>query len=311
MSSTSSTEADVPVQTPVGVGSPPEPPQQTVRRHRSSRTGSTVGRTVTYVILLIGSVAFLLPFAWMISTSLKPQEQVYAFPIEWIPKPFQWSNYVEVFDAAPMARYIVNTCILTFFGVLGSLVGSSIAAYAFARMRFPGRDAMFFIMLATMMVPAWVTLIPSYIIFGKLHWLDTYLPLLVPAFFALPFNTFLLRQFFLGIPVELEDAAKIDGAGTIRIFLSIVLPLAKPALIIVAIFSFLAHWNEFLGPLVYLQSQDKFPLSLGIMNFVGEQSQDFALMMTGATIAMLPCIILFFIAQRWFIQGIVITGVKG
>jgi len=299
-----------PVQVPVGRGSPPEPPQP-VRQHRSRQTGPGVGKGASYLVLLIGSAAFLLPFAWMISTSLKTQEQVYAFPIEWIPKPFQWSNYVDVFAAAPMARYILNTCILTFFGVLGSLVGSSIAAYAFARMRFPGRDAMFFVMLATMMVPTWVTLIPSYIIFGKVHWLDTYLPLIVPAFFALPFNTFLLRQFFLGIPVELEDAAKIDGAGTIRIFFSIVLPLAKPALIIVAIFSFLAHWNEFLGPLVYLQSQDKFPLSLGIMNFVGEQSQNFALMMGAATIAMLPCIILFFIAQRWFIQGIVITGVKG
>jgi ABC-type glycerol-3-phosphate transport system permease component len=307
----SDTQEEVPIRPLLTPGESPATEQTPIRRHRSRRLGSPIGKVISYVVLAVGSIAFLLPFAWMITTSLKTQEQVYAFPIEWIPHPFKWSNYAEIFQVAPMARYILNTCILTFLGVLGSLLGSSIAAYAFARLRFPGRDVMFFIMLATMMVPTWVTIIPSYIMFGYLRWLDTYLPLIVPAFFALPFNTFLLRQFFLGIPVELEDAAKIDGAGTVRIFVSIVLPLAKPALIIVAIFSFLTHWNEFLGPLIYLQSQDKFPLSLGVMNFVGEQSQNYALMMGAATIAMLPCIVLFFIAQRWFMQGVVITGVKG
>lgn len=277
------------------------------RRHPRRLTG----RTVIFLVLVAGSVAFLLPFFWMVTTSLKTRQQIFAFPIQWIPHPVLWHNYVDLFRAAPFARYIWNTIVLTFFGVLGSVTGSSIAAYAFARLRFPGRDVLFFVMLATMMVPGWATLIPQFIMFGEFGWLDTYLPILVPGFFALPFNTFLLRQFFLSIPLELEDAARIDGAGTIRIFTRIVIPLSKPALIMVGLFAFLYYWNEFLGPLIYLQTQDKFPLSLGIVNFVGEQSANYALMMAAATVAMAPCIFVFFLAQRWFIQGIVITGVKG
>jgi ABC-type glycerol-3-phosphate transport system permease component len=210
-----------------------------------------------------------------------------------------------------MWTYLRNTVILTVLGVIFSLIGSSIAAYAFARLRFPGRDVMFFVMLATIMIPSWATLIPTYIMFGKLGWLDTYLPILLPALFATPFNTFLLRQFFLSIPQELEDAAKVDGAGTLRCFLLIVVPMARSALLIVGLFAFLYYWNDFLGPLIYLSSDSKFPISLGIMNFAGQQVQDFALMMAAATVAIAPCVILFFIAQRWFIQGIVITGVKG
>lgn len=268
-------------------------------------------KIVTYLVLVVGSIAFLLPFAWMVTTSLKTRQQIFTFPVQWIPHPFVWHHYVELFEVAPFARYIWNTVILTFFGVLGSVTGSSIAAYAFARLRFPGRNALFFVMLSTLMVPAWATIIPQFIMFGKLGWLDTYLPILVPGFFALPFNTFLLRQFFLTIPVELEDSARIDGAGSMRIFTTIVLPLSKPALVMVGLFAFLYYWNEFLGPLIYLQSQDKFPLSLGIVNFVGEQSGNYALMMAAATVAMAPCVLLFFLAQRWFIQGVVITGVKG
>lgn len=278
------------------------------RRHPVRRNG---GKVVIFIVLLAGSVAFLLPFAWMVTTSVKTRQQIFTFPIQWVPHPFVWRNYVDLFRTAPFARYLWNTVILTFFGVLGSVTGSSIAAYAFARLRFPGRNALFFVMLATMMVPAWATLIPQFIMFGEFGWLDTYLPILIPGFFALPFNTFLLRQFFLSIPLELEDAARIDGAGTIRIFTRIVLPLSKPALIMVGLFAFLYYWNEFLGPLIYLQSQDKFPLSLGIVNFVGEQNGNYALMMAAATVAMAPCILVFFLAQRWFIQGIVITGVKG
>ncbi|QDP95374.1 carbohydrate ABC transporter permease [Microlunatus elymi] len=265
----------------------------------------------SYALLLVGAATFLLPFAWMLSTSLKTPDEIYAYPIKWIPKHPQWHTYADLFADGSFLRYILNTILITVLGVTFSLVGSSFAAYAFARLRFPGRDAMFFVMLATIMVPAWATVIPSYVMFGLLGWLDTYLPILVPALFATPFNTFLLRQFFLSIPRELEDAAKVDGAGTLRCFVTIVLPLAKPALIIVALFAFLFYWNEFLGPLIYLSSQDKFPISLGIMNFAGEKSQDFASMMAAATVAMAPCVVLFFIAQRWFVQGVVITGVKG
>lgn len=266
---------------------------------------------ISYLVLILGSLAFLFPLAWLISTSLKTQEQILIYPIQWIPEPVKWSNYAEIFEVAPFWTYIANTVVLTVLGVAGSLVGSSIAAYAFAKLRFPGRDFFFLVMLSTMMVPSWATLIPSYVLFAKIGWLDSYLPILVPAFFAVPFNTFLLRQFFLSIPNELDEAARIDGASTFRTFLSIAVPMAKPALIIVALFSFLLYWNEFLLPLVYVQSSDKYPLSLGVANFIGLQNQDFALAMTGAAIAIAPCLILFFIAQRWFIQGVVITGVKG
>lgn len=268
-------------------------------------------RGVSYLILTLGSVAFLVPFWWMVSTSLKTPEEVYAYPIRWIPATPQWQNYSELFTDGPFLRYLLNTVLITFVGVSFSLIGSSFAAYAFARLRFPGRDVLFFIMLATIMVPAWATVIPSFIMFGLLGWLDTYLPILAPAIFATPFNTFLLRQFFLSIPRELEDAAKVDGASTLRCFLTIVLPMSKPALVIVALFAFLFYWNEFLTPLIYLSTQDKFPISLGIMNFAGEKAQDYAGMMAAATVAMAPCVVLFFIAQRWFVQGIVITGVKG
>ena len=166
-------------------------------------------------------------------------------------------------------------------------------------------------MLATIMIPNWATLIPTYILFGKLGWLDTYLPILLPALFATPFNTFLLRQFFLSIPQELEDAAKVDGASTLRCFFQIVIPMSRSALMIVGLFAFLYYWNDFLGPLIYLSSDNKFPISLGIMNFAGQQVQDFALMMCAATVAIAPCVLLFFVAQRWFMQGVVITGVKG
>lgn len=268
-------------------------------------------RGVSYLVLTVGSIAFLVPFWWMVSTSLKTPEEVYAYPIKWIPATPQWQNYTELFTDGPFVRYLLNTVLITVVGVTFSLIGSSFAAYAFARLRFPGRDVLFFIMLATIMVPAWATVIPSFVMFGLLGWLDTYLPILVPALFATPFNTFLLRQFFLSIPRELEDAAKVDGASTLRCFLTIVLPMSRPALIIVALFAFLFYWNEFLTPLIYLSTQDKFPISLGIMNFAGEKAQDYAGMMAAATVAMAPCVVLFFIAQRWFVQGIVITGVKG
>ncbi|MEU0090763.1 carbohydrate ABC transporter permease [Kribbella sp. NPDC006257] len=276
-----------------------------------SSPADTGRKAASYLVLLLGSTAFLLPFVWMVTTSLKTPEEIYAYPIRWIPQTPQWHNYADLFRDGPFLRYILNTVLISGIGVLFSLIGSSFAAYAFARLRFPGRDKLFFVMLATIMIPAWTTLIPSYIMFGYLGWLDTYLPILVPALFATPFNTFLLRQFFLSIPRELEDAAKVDGAGTFRCFFRVILPMSKPPLIIVAIFAFLFYWNEFLGPLVYLSSQEKFPISLGIMNFAGERTQDYGQMMAAATVAMAPCILLFLISQRWFVQGVVITGVKG
>jgi ABC-type glycerol-3-phosphate transport system permease component len=247
----------------------------------------------------------------MVTTSLKTKAEIFSYPITLLPAVPQWHHYVELFTAQPFLQYILNTLLYTVIGVIGSLVGSSCAAFAFARMRFRLRGPAFAVMMATVMIPSWVTLIPAYIMFSRIGWLDTYLPLLVPAFFAAPVNTFLLRQFFRSIPKEIEEAARIDGAGNLRFFFMILLPLSKSALLVIAIFSFVFYWNDFMGPLIYLTSQGKFPIQLGILNFVGENTQDYALMMAGATLAILPCVVLFFIAQRWFIQGIVITGVKG
>lgn len=270
---------------------------------------------VTYVVLLSGSFVLLIPFAFMLSTSLKTLDQIYTWPIQWIPHPFAWQNYPEVFEIEPLfLRYIINTVIVTFFGIIGNLFGSTHAAYSFARLRYPGRRFLFLVMISTMMVPGWVTLIPTFLLFKAFGWVNTYFPLIVPAFAAQPFYTFLLRQFFLTIPTELEDAARIDGASAYGCFARIILPLTKPALATVAIFSFFFHWNDFLAPLIYLQDQEKFTIPLGIAAFQGDVTGaqfNFALMMAAATIALLPCVVLFFLAQRLFIQGIVITGVKG
>ncbi len=269
-------------------------------------------RTITvYLILFAGAVILMIPLFWMFSTSIKPKDQVYSYPIVWIPREFIWENYLLVFQKLPFPRYLFNSAFLSLFGIVGNLLGSSLAAYGFARFRFPGRTFLFVVMLSTLMVPAWVTMIPMFIMFKELNWLNSYLPLLVPHFFAQPFYTFLLRQFFLAIPKEIDEAARIDGASTFRIFWQIYLPLSRPALITVAIFSFFYHWNELLMPLIYLQTQDKFPVALGIASFSSEQFQDFSLMMAAALIAMAPLLIIFFIAQRLFIQGVVMTGVKG
>jgi ABC-type glycerol-3-phosphate transport system permease component len=277
----------------------------------SQRRSARLKAAVTYAILGLGAVVMLIPFAWLLSTSFKPQQQVFTFPIQWIPHPFVWSNYADVFRTSPFARYLVNTAVITAVGVLGSLIGSSIAAYAFARIRFRGRNAMFAVMLATLMVPPWTVIIPTYIFFGKIGWLNTYLPILVPAFFATPFNTFLMRQFFMTVPFEMEEAARVDGASRWRIFIRIVLPLARPAMIMVAIFGFFYYWNEFLLPLIYLQSQNLYPVSVGVANYASSQAQNYPLMMAASMIALIPPLAMFFGFQRWLIQGIVVSGVKG
>lgn len=266
---------------------------------------------LTYLVLIPGTLLFLYPLLWMISTSLKPKHQIFTYPIEWIPDTWMWSNYGEVFNQVPFWTYTVNTAIITVIGVVGTLFGSSLAAYGFARFRFPGKDALFVLMLSTMMVPIWVTLIPSFLMFRWFGWLNSYLPILVPAFFAQPFYTFLLRQFFMTVPIDLEDAARIDGANRLQIFLNIMLPLSRPALATVAIFAFFFYWNEFLLPLIYIQDQSKFPISVGISAFVSEYRSDFALMMAASGMALAPPMIVFFLAQRYFIQGFVLSGVKG
>ncbi len=280
-------------------------------KHESGRPMGFSEYLFTYVVMLAGTVVLLIPFAWMLATSVKPLDEVYTYPIVWIPSRLVLENYLDVFKNMPFGRYLWNSTVLSVLGIMGNILGSSLAAFSFARLRFPGRTVFFIVMLSTMMVPVWVTMVPTFILFSWLDWLDTYLPILVPAFFAVPFFTFLLRQFFLGIPLEMEEAARIDGCSSLGVFLRIFLPLSMPALATVAIFSFFFHWNDLLGPLIYLRTQLKFPVALGISSFQSEQYANFALMMAAATMALLPLLVVFFFAQRLFIQGVVITGVKG
>jgi ABC-type glycerol-3-phosphate transport system permease component len=252
----------------------------------------------------------MIPLAWTLSTSLSDLGEVFQWPIRWIPDPVRWDNYREAMRIQPFGLYFLNTTYITIATVIGQLISSSLVAFAFARLRWRGRDMLFVVVLATMMLPNQVTLIPQFVIFSRLGWINTYLPLIVPAFFGAPFYIFLLRQFYMSIPLELDDAAKIDGASPFQVYSRIVLPLSMPALAAVAIFQFQHAWNLFLEPLLYLHSNEKWVLSLGLRNFVGEYIQWWNLMMAASVIVMLPMLIIFFIGQRYFIQGVVFTGVK-
>ncbi|GAH54781.1 unnamed protein product, partial [marine sediment metagenome] len=252
-----------------------------------------------------------LPFLWMLSTSLKPSNQIFIFPPKWIPHPFKWSNYPEGWTILPFTTFLKNTTIITGLSVLGNLISCSLVAFAFARLRCHTRNFLFMLMLSTMMIPYQVIIIPQFIIFKTLNWIDTFKPLIVPAWLGYPFFIFLLRQFFMTIPFELDDAAKIDGCSALRIYWSIMLPLSKPALAAVAIFSFVGNWNNFMGPLIYLSSAEKYTLALGLQLFQGQYMIEMGLLMAASVLVLLPIIIVFFFAQKYFIQGITLTGLKG
>jgi ABC-type glycerol-3-phosphate transport system permease component len=249
----------------------------------------------------------------MISTSLKRPGDVYLYPPVWFPAVPQWGNYAEVMRVADFGRYFLNSALVSSLTVIGSVLSGAMAGYSFARLRSPGRNLIFVILLSTLMLPDTVTIVPRFVVFQRLDWLNTFYPLIVPAFFGNAFYIFLLRQFFMTIPPELEDAARIDGASSQQIFLRIMLPLAIPALVTVAIFSFIGSWNDFFHPLIYLNSSDMYTVALGVANFqgstrVGPQMQ---LLMAASFLATLPVLIVFFLAQRFFIRGIVFTGIKG
>ena len=270
-----------------------------------------LGKLVVHAVLVIGAAILMTPLAWMLSTSLKPLGKVFFFPPEWIPNPPLWSNYVEVFQVVPFARYVFNTATITLFDVVGKVISCSLVAFSFARLRWRFRDALFVLMLATMMLPHQVTMIPQFVLYRHLGWIDTYLPLVLPNWFGGPFLTFLLRQFFMTIPLELDDAARIDGASIFGIYWRIMLPLAKPAVAAVAIFMFNSAWNAFLLPLIYLHSREKYTIALGLRSFQDQYYTEWHLLMGASLIAMMPVLLIFFFAQKYFIQGIVFTGVKG
>jgi ABC-type glycerol-3-phosphate transport system permease component len=248
----------------------------------------------------------------MLSTALKENSEVFLFPPRWIPTTLNWDNFVKGLTFLPFARYFGNTSLITFGAVVGQMVSSPMVAFAFARLRARHKETIFILILATMMLPWQVTMIPLFIGFKTIGLVDTFVPLILPNFFGGAFYIFLLRQFFLTISPELMDAAKIDGCGYFAIFFRVYLPLSKPALAAVAIFTFMGNWNDFMGPLVYLSKNDNWTLTLGLSRFTGMYGNTaWNLLMAASLITVLPCIILFFFAQRYFIQGIVITGVKG
>ena len=264
-----------------------------------------------HVVLLALGLMFVAPLLWMISSSLKGNAELFKSDPSWIPHPIRWQNYPDALTYIPFATYLRNTLTICFFGVLGCLVSCSLVAYGFSRIEWPGRDALFFLLLATMMLPAQVTMIPSFLLFRWLGWYGSFKPLIIPSFLGGAFYVFLLRQFFLTIPKELSEAARIDGADEFTTFSRVILPLAKPALATVALFTFLHHWNDFLGPLIYLKDQSSYTLALGLQQFLNAYRSEWGLLMATSTVVTAPIVVLFFFTQRTFIRGIAMTGSKG
>ncbi len=279
-------------------------------RATPSKSRISLSHLIIHAILIVGGIVLMLPLAWMLSTALKDLGSVMIVPPQWIPDVAHWDNFVEVFRTTPFARYVLNTFIVTILSVIGKVLSCSLVAYSFARMRWRGRNILFLIMLATMMLPSQVTLIPQFVMFRQLGWIDTYIPLILPHWLGGPFLTFLLRQYFMTIPRELDDAARIDGASYLGIFWRIILPMSKPGLAAVAIFTFNSSWNDFLGPLIYLHTPDKYTLAMGLRAFQDQYVTQWNLLMAASLMAIIPVVAIFFFAQKYFIQGIVFTGIK-
>lgn len=268
-------------------------------------------RTLAYLCLIMASAFFIIPFVWLISTSLKPLTQIFTFPPQWIPHPIQWSNYSRAVEYIHFWTYLKNTAIITIFSTLGVIVSCPLVAYSFAKLEWRGRGILFFVTLAVMMIPGQVTMIPLFLLFTKLGWVGTSLPLIVPQFFGVPIYIFLTRQFFLGLPDALREAARLDGASEFRIYLQIMFPLAKSAILAVALFQFMASWTDFMGPLLYLTNEPSYTVSLGLQQFQSQKGSEWGLLMAVSTLMTLPIIILFFFLQKTFISGITFSGIKG
>jgi len=261
-------------------------------------------------LLVLLAALFLGPFLWLISTSLKPEAEVFSSSVNWIPHPVMWSNYASAVNEFPFVQYFLNTMYICVPVVIGATASSSFVAYGFARVKWPGREALFVVVLATLILPYQVTMIPLFLLFRSFGWLNTYLPLIVPSFFGNAFFIFLFRQFYLGLPSELSDAARIDGCSDLGIYWRIILPLSRPVLATAAIFSFIGAWSDFLGPLIYLTDASKYTLSIGVQQVMGQEPHWTQLMAIGVVMT-LPILILFFFVQRAFIEGISFSGIKG
>lgn len=270
---------------------------------------------LSYLVLIGLSLVFITPLLWLISSSLHSLEGVFAVPFDWLPDPLHWENYRDAMTILPFARYLGNTVVITAAVIFGTVFSSTLVAYGFARLKFRGRSTLFGLCIATMLLPGQVTMIPLYVLFARLGWVDTFLPLIVPAFFGSPFYIFLLRQFFRSIPYEYDEAARLDGAGPFRIYWNIILPLARPAIATVVIFSFVGVWNDFFNPLIYINSFEKATLTLGL-NFlktqiIGSGITQWQILMAASVLVLIPNVVIFFLAQRHFIKGIQMGGLRG
>ncbi len=286
---------------------------RTGARAKSAR-GVDVPRILTYAILAAGAFVMLFPLYWMVATSLKLLPETRQFPPVWFPLPPRWGNYAEALRFQPFGRYFLNSFLIAAPVVIGDAIVSSFVAYGFARLRFPGRDAIFMVLVSTMMVPFIVRLVPLFLIFQRLGWINSYWPLIVPSLFGTPFHIFLLRQFYRALPGDLAEAARLDGLNEFGIWWRIYVPLSKPAIATVAIFAFQQSWNDFLAPLIFLNDNKKYTVALGLANMLsqsGASTQYWNLLMASAAMAVVPMILLFVIFQRYFVRGIALSGVKG
>ena len=286
------------------------------RENRVARARKIIGRTLIYLIAIGSALMFVFPFAWTVGSSLKTANDIMAYPPTLLPAQIQWQNYYTAWTTVEFGPYFRNSIYVTGLSLIGQTFSALVVAYGFARFRFPGREAVFALCLSTMILPPEVTIIPLFIVFKQIGWIDTLKPLWVPAFFGGgAFSIFLLRQFIMAIPFELDEAALIDGAGRMRILWDIILPNSGPALATVAVLGFISHWNEFFGPLIFLNSKENFTIPLGLYSlktYAGDPGEPKDhLLMAGSVIATLPIVLLFFVAQKYFVQGIVTTGIKG
>ena len=264
-----------------------------------------------YAFLIVLAILFILPIFYLFMGSFKAESELFRVPFKWLPDKFQFGNFINMFSSIPFFKYLKNTMIIVVCNIVGSLLSYSLVAYGFARLRWPGRDKVFILVLITMILPYQVTLVPLFLMFTKMKWIGTFLPLTVTCFFGNPFFIFLLRQFFTGIPQDISEAARIDGAGEFTIFSRLVIPMAKPALTTVAIFAFIRSWNDFLGPLVFLGKDELYTLSLAASMLKSNLDPNWSLLLALGAVMILPVLILFFVMQKYFIQGIAMSGIKG
>lgn len=278
----------------------------------SRKRQESIIRIVGLIVVALGAILVLLPLVWMLSTSLKAEGMVLLMPPQWIPKPVVWRNYIEAFEFMNGLTVYTNTITVTALSMIGQLIASTLVAFGFSRIHVPGRDGLFILVLAGLMLPYQVTLIPQFLLFRSLGWVDTLRPLIVPTFAGGPFFIFMVRQFFLSIPFEMDDAARIDGCGYFGVYSRIILPMSRPVLGVVAIQTFMNQWNDFMRPLIFLHSSRNYTVALALRTFTADYGMTpWHLLMAASLTALLPCIVLFFLAQRHFIQGIVVSGLKG